>query len=93
MTWHLRESVVQRPVLEVVKFTWRVEPVGLYESSSALTDRSPCLLVMAAVMRLQAMSANDWYISCAGYVPPRQIQVIVQPLFDHAPQLAEQVQS
>ena len=38
--------------------------------------RSPSLLVMAAVILLQAMSASDWYISCAGKVPPRQTRQV-----------------
>lgn len=46
--------------LEVLNRTCLVEPSGLYGSSSALIGRSPTnALVMPAVMRLQAMSANS----------------------------------
>ena len=66
-TWHLRESASQRLVLDVLKFTCAVEPVGLNESSSAFTGYSLArLLVMAAVMISQALSAKSWYMSCAG---------------------------
>ena len=54
-------------------------------------DRSPWLLVMAAVIRLQAMSANDWYINWGGKGPAQADQAGVQPLFDCVPELAEQV--
>ena len=37
LTGQRRESVCQRLVLVVLKFTWAVEPTGLYGSSTALT--------------------------------------------------------
>ena len=39
--WQRRASVSHRSVFEVLKFTWIVEPVGLYGSSTALMGRSP----------------------------------------------------
>ena len=48
--------------------------VGVPEAP--LRTAPPCLLVIAAVILLHAMSARDWYISCAGCVPPRHMRQV-----------------
>src|SRR5690606_42106083 len=70
LTWHLRGSVCQRFRLEVVKFTWRVDPSGLYGSRITVGLRSEWARVMADMIFSHAMSANTSYMSCAGKVPP-----------------------
>ena len=47
---------------------------------------------MPAVMRLQAMSASSWYMSCAGIGAALADEAGVQPLLGDALELAEQVE-
>ncbi len=47
---------------------------------------------MPAVIRLQAMSASSWYMSCAGKVPPLQTRWLSSHSLGDAFELAEQMQ-
>ena len=69
----------------MVKFTFRVEPMGLKESSSALTDRSPCRLVMAAVIAVAGRVGQRLVHQLRRIGPAPTVQVVVQPLLDHVP--------
>ena len=48
--------------------------------------------MIAAVMRLQAMSASSWYMSCAGIGAALADEAGVEPLLGDALELAEQVE-
>src|SRR5438093_12120136 len=80
LTWFFGGGplVSQRSGFDVGNRTYAVDPDGLYGSSSALTGRcrSSSLAVIAAVIRLQAISARSWYSSKAGYVPPLQTRQV-----------------
>jgi hypothetical protein len=92
LIWQRRESVSQRSFFDVLKLTMCVEPVGLYESSTALMGTH--------AYRASRDAARDPFTGHVGQLLVHQLgrvgvrpcrQVVVEPLFGDALELAKQV--